>query len=206
MKDNVVLVIFAVLFTIGLMVGAAIFITRSPAVGEQAFFTFRYVFIYIIFALIALLLFAVNTHITMRRISREHGNIERLLFDIRDGGKSVFEEKRHTDRIYGEMGARMITKDYEENCDVLNASHTGALLRCSRDLQQNMIVGLKIYLPIFPQPIDVNARVVRSVINEEPHKPPTFDIAVEFTTVSNIDREKLVETIDMILEKQAKAR
>ena len=205
MKDNTILIIFSVIFMIGLVIGAAIFIARPPA-GDQIIFMFKYAFIYIILTLIALLFLTVTLSINMRRLYREHSNMERLLFDIRDGGKSVFEEKRRTDRIYGEMGARIYTKDYEENCEVLNASHTGALLRCSRELQQNTVVRLKIYLPIFPQPIDANARVVRSTIKEEPRKPPTFDVAVEYTTISNIDREKLIETIDMLLEKQAKPK
>lgn len=204
MNNSAVVIIFAILLMAGLAISAS-FITAGQSTGGQMLFIFKVAFVYILTTMLVMLLFLVNIYMNIKMLFRKQDNLEKVLFDMRDGKKDAHIEKRQVGRIYGEMAARIHTDDFEEYAEVLNTGYHGALLRCARDFQQGMIIGLKMYLPIFPQPIDIKARVLRSVVLQDPGKAPAYDIAVEYTAISNIDKEKLVETIDVLHEKQIKA-
>jgi len=159
--------------------------------------------------LISVFIFWFIAKIYTVRILSKYRDMEKLLFDIRDGTRSFYTEKRRARRVKTDISAKLIEKGAKENIKILNLSHTGALLKTTKKLQLDRVIALNIYLPLFPQPIDVKAKVVR-IINPETvsgnavSKTPFINAGIEFINMSKIDRERLIETINLLLNKSGK--
>ena len=135
-------------------------------------------------------------------ISSKYNNMERLLLDLRDGTKSFYKEKRESPRTADSITATIADTDTSaEFMKVINISDSGALLRTSQKFKPGRTIDLKIYLPLFAQPIDVKAKVVWSNPCEPTGKTPRFDMGVKYLNIARIDREKLNETIALLLKK-----
>lgn len=182
MSNRKVWIFFGILLSAGLIIGAYTLTADNPDRGLAAL---KAVLIFIIALLIILLWFILRIYMLA-------------------ASKTFFTDKRNAARIYGDITAKIINKDFEGKVNVLNAGYRGALLRSARDILTGTVLEIKMFLPLFPQPIDVKAKVLRSVAKEEEGKGVAFDIGIEYTEISNIDREKLIETLDALLARSTK--
>jgi len=133
--------------------------------------------------------------------SNRYGNLEKLLLDIRDGKKTFFKEKRRFARYSDSISAKLAGSD-SEILKILNISSGGILLQTSRKLEENQIINLNIYLPLFPQPINVKARVIRITPCETEGKPSGFKAGIQYLNINEPDREKLIETLKYLSNSQ----
>lgn len=130
-------------------------------------------------------------------ISQKYENLEKLLLDIREGTRDFYKEKRRFLRVRNGISARI---GGSELFEVIDISYKGALLRTTQHLKPQDKIELNIYLPIFPQPINVQARVIRVSSARIEGQPETFIAGVEFLEMNRLDKEKLTETVG-VLEK-----
>jgi len=131
-------------------------------------------------------------------LSEKYNNLERLLVDIRDNTKRFYSEKRKHPRVSGGITAKIVG---DSNVfDVIDISYEGALLRTQRKFRMGEEMDLHVYLPLFPRPIDCKAKVMR-VLNAETDEEGFFDIGLEFLSISPADRDKLKESIRILLKK-----
>lgn len=122
---------------------------------------------------------------------------ETLLFDIRDGKKTFFKEKRDTVRLHGEIKAKLTIGNSEEDVNVLNIGYNGVMLRTKSPFKEGDSLSLKIYLPLFPQPVNVRLRVVRSISHQSYHGTQ-YDLGAEYIALGPDERSKIIETIDVL--------
>lgn len=135
-------------------------------------------------------------------ISHKYEDLERILLDLRDGTRTFHKEKRRSPRVAGDITAQIVgKKDFSGYVRVSNISEYGALLSMSKDLKIGETIELNMYLPIFPQPIHVNSKVVRVIPPKE--KTGIFDTGVEFIDIAREDKEKLIETVKILAKKRA---
>jgi Tfp pilus assembly protein PilZ len=99
------------------------------------------------------------------------------------------------------MSAKLINAYSEENMKILNIGYGGALLRTSHNLKTGDAIKMKAYLPLFAQPIDIGARVVRVNRFNAEASPAMVDAGVEFKKMDSMDEQKLSETIDVLIAK-----
>lgn len=126
-------------------------------------------------------------------------NLKQILFDLSTGSKTFFEEKRKFQRIRDRIIVEIVSDDLKELSRTIDISYEGVAFKTSKNLNQNEIIDLRIYLPLFPQPINVRADVVRIKPSSEEAK--VFTVGVKYLNMSDLDRGKLRETLD-ILEKE----
>lgn len=129
-------------------------------------------------------------------IKNRYDNLERLLLDLRDGTKTFYREKRKFARLKEDRISAKIA-DKGDLVKIINISQEGALLRPMRYFRPGELMDLNIYLPLFPQPIDVRARVVRVSANPQ-SQPTAFDVGVEYLNMSRLDKKRLVETMSAL--------
>jgi hypothetical protein len=145
---------------------------------------------------------------TASEIIQKYDNIERLLLDLRDGTKYFFKEKRRSFRIKTDLLARFADKSTGDDfVKISDISHEGAQLRTVRVLKAGETLRLNIYLPFFSQPINAKVRVMRARHTAElKGTSAIFDTGVEYIELSDQDREKLVETINILSRMPRKNR
>lgn len=162
-------------------------------------------FIFIIIALVLLFWHVTSGYkkisASISEGSNRYGNLERLLLDIRDGKKTFFNEKRRFARYSDTISAKIAGSD-TEILKILNISSGGVLLRTSRKFEENQIINLNIYLPLFPQPINVKAKVIRVAPCETKGKSSGFKMGIKYLTINEPDREKLTETLKYLSSSQ----
>ena len=56
---------------------------------------------------------------------------------------------------------------------------------------------MNLYLPLFPQPVNVRVKVVRS-IPEGDEKSGIYNVGVKYLDMPKPERDKLVETLDLL--------
>ena len=106
--------------------------------------------------------------------------------DIRDGTKTVYLEKRRSPRVRpkDDMVAKIKNSKPNDSIKVVDISCVGALIQTAAYFQPGEKVDLCIHLPLFPQPIEMGAHVVRSLPSMNGDTPTTmFDVAIEFTEI-----------------------
>ncbi|MBN1353554.1 MAG: PilZ domain-containing protein [Candidatus Omnitrophica bacterium] len=165
---------------------------------------FKIIFFSVAALLSIFLWFAHNTVITTSLLTSEiklkFDSLEQLLFDIRDGAKTFYREKRKHSRTDtgGDISAKILNKDTRDFATVLNISPEGALLRTKKDeFSRGEVLDLNMYVPFFAQPIDFSGRVVR--VTSGPNKAEnSSDLGIEYLGMTRIDREKLLDTIRML--------
>ena len=128
-------------------------------------------------------------------ISQKYDNLEKLLFDIRDGTNAFHKERRKGIRLEDEIYAKISGK--EENCKVINIGEGGILLRTSAELEIGASADLKIFIPIFPQPIDIKTKVVR-VNSVSGTNTMSFDVGMEFLGLNQNDKKKIAEWLGIV--------
>lgn len=133
----------------------------------------------------------------------EDRRLGRILFDIRDGTKRVYEEKRRYPRAKDGIKARLVDRESGHLIEVVNISYGGVLLKTASLLQIGEMLDMNLYLPLFPRPIDVKAKVVRvNASKEKQGLLPAFEVGMEFLHIDFKDYDKLVETVDLLLRSQ----
>lgn len=154
----------------------------------------------ILSALAILCILAVRTHIALRSFARDfsskYNDLKRLLFDLRDGTKTFYEERRTSQRIKEGISIRIGGEYAKNRVEAVDISENGASFRLDRGLSLKEIVELTIQVPLFVEPLYIKARVVRS----KPVKDngALFDTGVEFLTMSDPDRQRLLETMNIL--------
>ena len=189
----------------------AIFLALTVASGvlivsheNDGAFLVHIALIYICSAFILLVWVLALTYKKFSDSAGEYDDIVALLLDIRNGTKNFYKEKREYSRIKCGMKALLNTGETDKPVGVTDVSYRGALLRTDsspNEGQKN--VGLKLYLPIFSQPIDIEAVVIRIVPVGTDEQQPEFNIGVKFTGISKSDRDKLAEALN-ILSRQSR--
>lgn len=155
---------------------------------------------FIVLGVIAALIYR-RTFRIIAEISQKYESIEKLLLDIRDDTRNFYKEKRRFSRVRDGIGAKIVNREgSSELFKVLDISYEGAHLRTAQPLKPQETIELDIYLPLFPQPINVKAKVVRVFPAKLPGQPEIFDAGVQFLQISRLDKERLTETVD-VLEK-----
>lgn len=138
-----------------------------------------------------------NMLVFKSEITGKYKGLENLLLDLRDGTKKFYTEKRKYARVSRDITAKLLGR---EGCDgfvrVLDISYGGALLNTKNSFKEGEVLSLLIYLPLFPQPIKVEAKVKRS--SPSGVRDNEFNIGVEFSVMEALDREKLKETVDVL--------
>lgn len=167
--------------------------------------TFKIFFAYILVALAFLswLIFKVYKQVFLLSsdIANTCADLEKLLLDLRDGTKTFYREKRKFVRAKDGILAKIAGQVSDELIKVLDISYEGALLRTTQQLKSQDTIDLNIYLPIFPQPIEVKAKVIRVIPAKIESQPPSFDVGVKFLNISPPDKEKLIETVDLFIKR-----
>jgi hypothetical protein len=133
-------------------------------------------------------------------------NMDRMLQEIRDGTKHLFKEKRQAFRVKTDMIARFTDRvlgdDFVKISDI---SFNGAFIKTAHELHTAEHIKLDIHLPFFPQPISVKAKVIRVQTTKEiKGASALFEAGVTFTDISAHDRQKLIETIDLLVRTSQK--
>jgi len=123
-------------------------------------------------------------------------DLKKILFDLRDGTKTFYEEKRGAQRIKDCVRIKIISKGFNEFVKTLDLSETGACVRTDKKLLPDSVIDLSIYLSLFPQPINIQGRVAR--VYESEKDMNVFDVGIEFLSVSDLDKEKLKETVKVL--------
>ena len=185
-----------------LAVVMAVYVILLPR--ESDFFIMRLLLLYLIFVGLALFWNINMLHTAVKAVTSDlalkYNNVERLLMDVRDGTKNFYTEKRRSVRIRTDMLAKFgdkVTGDDFVKIDEI--SYEGARLRTTQALKAGQIIKLNIYLPLFPRPIFVKARIVRIRPTAETKGTSViYEAGVECTEIADGDREQLIETIDML--------
>jgi len=156
----------------------------------------------IIIGIVVWLAWEINKKLSffLKSTIKKQNDIEKLLFDIRDGKKSYFKEKRKHPRINTEnkVHTKITNKGKENIIPVKNISYGGALLGPEMgSFIKGELLKLNMYLPLFPQPIDIDGKIVRlDMASKRKSSPAT--IGIEYTGMSRSDRSKLIETVDSL--------
>jgi len=129
-----------------------------------------------------------------------YDDMERILLDIRDGTKHFYREKRQALRVKTDIIARFAGKvSGDDFIKISDISCDGALIKTAQALRSDEHLKLDIYLPYFPQPISVNANVIRVHATKETKGiSAIFEAGLEFTDMPEGDRYKLMETLDLL--------
>ena len=126
-------------------------------------------------------------------------DLEEVLLDIRDGTKLFFREKRSCPRINEHIVAKLKSSSGEELLEVSNISCDGALLKVVPEFKKGDMLELEIFLPLYPQPIAVRTEVVNVIaIKAAAKDKPKFEVGVKFVEISAPNKERLLETINVI--------
>ena len=134
-------------------------------------------------------------------LSNMFEEIKKLLFDIRNGTSTYYDEKRKTDRIPRNVTIKVTYKNSGEFVKTLDLSEGGALIRVAREFRIDEIIDMNVYLPLYAEPISAKGKVLRVSPSEE--DKTYFETGVEFINLSLTDKEKLIETLSIIRKKQA---
>lgn len=206
MKDKNFFLANALLFSIlSLFVGLYILSLRP----EAALSLTKAIFFYALLVIVSLFW---TIAIAYKKISSDafskYDNLETLLLDIRDGTRYFYREKRKTFRVATDIIARFANKiSGDEFIKIGDISYEGALLKTTHEVKVGDILELNIYLPLFSQPIYVKANVMRVKLTKETKGGSAiFEVGVEYADMFGPDREKLIETVNILHKSGRKKR
>ena len=209
MKDRKFFLTQASLFSIlSLLVGLYILSIRQ----ESSLLMTKAIFFYTLVVVVALFWMIAIAHKSFTGISSDnlakYDNLETLLLDIRDGTRYFYREKRKSFRVATDIIAKFANKvSGDEFIKIGDISYEGALLKTTQQVKPGDILELNIYLPLFSQPIYVKAKVMRMHPTKETKGGATiFEVGVEYEDMFGPDREKLIETVNILHKTGRKKR
>ena len=132
--------------------------------------------------------------------SDKFDELKKLLFDLRDGTNTFYEEKRKSERVRDNVTMKIVSGGLAEFVKALDLSEGGALIRTSKKLKENDVIDLNIYLKLYAEPISAKASVARVLPSEDDIS--SFDIGLKFLDMSSIAKERLIETLNVINRKR----
>jgi hypothetical protein len=183
-----------------LLIIVYIFSVQEQSLTSLPKITFTFYFIATLFIIWLIVVGYNHIYNLLSVLVNRSENIELLLLDIRDGTKHFFREKRRSFRIKTDIVARLTGKNSSGDfVKIADIGHDGALIVASGDFPSKEKIELDIYLPLFTEPIHVKAKVVRTHISKElADMSKTYTVGVEFAEISVLDKEKLVETVNIL--------
>jgi len=200
-KKRAFFIIKAILFSI-FALGIALF--AMPLMHQSEFYLFRILCFYVVVVLAGLFWAIALYYKLLSRMASDvltrYDNIERILLDLRDGTKHFYREKRRAFRVKTDILAHFADKTTGDDfVKIHDISCDGAQLRTTRPLRAGDSVKLNIYLPLFPQPISSKAKVVWARPTKETKgASEIYNAGIEYTEMSDEDRERLIESINII--------
>ena len=157
-------------------------------------------FIYALLILLSLWYLIIEIHRTLfgfdSVLGVKYNNLENLLLDLRDGTKNFFSERRRFPRFKDDIHAMFVGED--KLIKVLDISSGGALLETEKGFKPKDSLQLRIYLPFFPQPITVKAKVARVADIKTDGVSKYRRVGIEFQEVNNSDKARLKETLRLL--------
>ncbi|MCQ9207690.1 MAG: HD domain-containing protein, partial [Omnitrophica bacterium] len=135
-------------------------------------------------------------------LASERRMLAKLFGNIRKDVEKRGVEKR---RFFRARASRFIIarakKDYANNfMKVLGISFGGALLESTLQFKKEERIDLVLHLPSYSHPIDVKARVVRSVRASSYNGSfARFRIGVEFLEIKSADKKKLLDVLNTLI-------
>lgn len=129
---------------------------------------------------------------------------EKLLLDLRDGTRHFYKERRRSLRVKTDITAQLISKSVCDFIKTIDLSYDGAQLRTTHKFQIGDTIGLNLYLPLFPQPVNLRVKVVRVLPEGGDERSGIYNIGVKYLDMPKPDRDKLVETLDVLNKNPSK--
>ncbi|MCM8761159.1 MAG: PilZ domain-containing protein [Candidatus Omnitrophica bacterium] len=202
MKGKKYFLIAAVLYSL-IVLGAVFYAVNIGPSTEIFLLTSILIFLAFtgIFTAWSLAAFHRNIELIASEMVTKYENIERLLIDIRDGTRYFYREKRRSFRIKTDILARFADgrQTGDDFLKIHDLSYDGALLKTTHQLKPGDTVKLAIYLPFFSEPITAKARIVRvRPTSETKGASAVYEAGIEFSDMSPIDNEKLIETVNIL--------
>lgn len=110
-------------------------------------------------------------------------------------------ERRKSPRIADGLKGRIFNQKIRRRIPVLDLSYHGALLKAPRIINSGTVVMLSVYLPTETRPLDVKARVIRSITTCSILGFKSYKLGVEFTNLADEQKEKLADGIYYLMKK-----
>jgi len=110
-----------------------------------------------------------------------------------------FIEKRKSKRVLCNKRVKVLDKFLGKPMLANDISCHGALLKTRTSMYEGDMLKLAMHLPIEKDPINVNAKVVRTVTICTSWGFRNFDIGVEFLNLNDSHKEKLTRTVNYLL-------
>lgn len=142
-----------------------------------------------------------NMSVSFADIANKYQDMRRILIDIRDGTKHFYTERRKSIRQRLNFKTLIVPSEKPGFIKTLDISYEGALLETPYRIDPGKVIEIKLYLPLFAQPISVKARVMWSAM-DLPLEDGTvlYKTGVSFIGMDDISRKELMETIDILSE------
>lgn len=167
--------------------------------AQESLAILKAIFIYLILSSLSLILIFYFAYQRIYRLFNDffnqYENIEKLLLDLRDGTKKFYKEKRKFMRVRNGITAKINELEDADSIKVEDISNGGALLVSAERLKEGQIIHLKIKLPLFAQPIEVRAKIVRVIEVKSQAQESQYKIGIEFIDMISPDKDKLRETV-----------
>ena len=129
---------------------------------------------------------------------------EKLLLDLRDGTRHFYKERRKSFRIKTDLTAQLISKSVCDFIKTVDLSYDGAQIKTTHKFQVGDTIGLNLFLPLFPQPVNIRVKVVRVLTESGDEKSGIFNVGVKYLDMPKDDKDKLVETLDVLSKSSSK--
>lgn len=108
-------------------------------------------------------------------------------------------EKRRSPRVLCGKKVKAVDKRLKKSIAIRDISYHGALLKTRTLIDPGEVLDLSMDLPMMANPIDLNAKVVRTVTVCTAWGFRNFDIGVEFIGLNDSHKEELKSTVNYLL-------
>ena len=112
-----------------------------------------------------------------------------------------YTEKRRSSRAICGKRVKVFEKRLERPFYIRDISRHGALLKTRTSLYKDDILDLAVNLPTEKKPLDLSARVIRTVTVCTAWGFRNFEIGVEFLDLVETQKEKLQRAADYLVDK-----
>ena len=112
-----------------------------------------------------------------------------------------YVEKRRSPRVICGKKVKAVEKRLKKSIAVCDISYHGALLKTRTSIYPGEVLNLSMDLPMMSNPIDLNAKVVRTVTVCTAWGFRNFNIGVEFIDLIKSQKEILTKTVNYLLNK-----
>ena len=110
-------------------------------------------------------------------------------------------EKRRSPRVDDGIKIRIFDKNIRTPAPVINISRHGAFIRTRNLPRLGELLDISLYIPTETEPIDLKGRVVRVITICSAWGFRRFNIGIEFLNLVQLQKEKLTETVNYLLNK-----